>query len=528
MEYRVLYAPPVAFSLQADGMRCAAGCALASALLAAHAVLLLLIVPSWITSTLYMAGIAVGMYSLLLLPALKCCAASIIRTHLVHNDWVYIHALLYQQMAHVFCSFIILALRPPNTPAALIYIMISSTIICKHYLKFWVAGHTLWKAYYTRVQATVFQRSTIASMQAFVYGSIVPLPTVKHATLYNIYRAVQTLVHEHAAITPSVEDTEQLYTAFCAKLQQPPLSGSKGLRVQHRHLKQQHQQPQQKEQHQQQQDCITAQELLRVFPRQTVQGVLDMFGATDEQQITFVQWKCTLQAVAQHRTVLLRSLNDYACMVSTLENVIGAALYTVLAVAVLWVLGIDLVQKQMGFISLLILFSYAYGSTLQRMFEGCVLVLVQHPYDNGDRILVGTEGPFTVKRIHILTTQLQSCSDGSVVLMTNFNIQRSTVFNLSRAPGPAAILMQFKIPSTTTLDRETVATEVQNAAREASAAVSSTSLHYSSVRSDGCSSVYTVHIHMHSLDDNNEVFKAKQAVWHVLQQQLLDVPCTVP
>eukprot|EP00913_Durusdinium_trenchii_P002716 g2514.t1 len=77
--------------------------------------------------------------------------------------------------------------------------------------------------------------------------------------------------------------------------------------------------------------------------------------------------------------------------------------------------------------------SFIFGNLLKEIFESLVLLLVIHPYDVGDRILLGGSSTiYTVQKINILTTEARDLANHCVYLK-NCKLFHEDILNLGRS-----------------------------------------------------------------------------------------------
>lgn len=77
--------------------------------------------------------------------------------------------------------------------------------------------------------------------------------------------------------------------------------------------------------------------------------------------------------------------------------------------------------------------SFIFGNLLKEIFESLVLLLVIHPYDVGDRILLGDgSNIYTVQKINILTTEARDLANHCVYLK-NSKLFHEDILNLGRS-----------------------------------------------------------------------------------------------
>jgi len=167
----------------------------------------------------------------------------------------------------------------------------------------------------------------------------------------------------------------------------------------------------------------------------TLLKALGAEAAADE--VNEAQFERALLKAAEGRIALKRTLQDYMRIKSKLE--VGFTLFSCLMLTLSCgvILKVDFLNAGTTWLSLVLAFSFCFGDTIKRLFEGLILVFVWHPFGVSDRVFINddknVEMNMVVSKINLLNTEFVR-SDGQMCILSNGIIQQRDVRNVSRAP----------------------------------------------------------------------------------------------
>jgi small-conductance mechanosensitive channel len=153
-------------------------------------------------------------------------------------------------------------------------------------------------------------------------------------------------------------------------------------------------------------------------------------------KVTKDRFESALRRAAESRTALKRTLHDYLAITSKLDA--GLTGLSCVVVAILWgfIFGVDYFEAGVTWLSMIVAFSFCFGDTVKRLFEGLILVFVWQPFGVSDRVFIlddnKVEMNLLVSNINLLTTEFIR-SDGQLCVISNSIIQQRDVRNASRA-----------------------------------------------------------------------------------------------
>ncbi|KAG5191298.1 hypothetical protein JKP88DRAFT_251631 [Tribonema minus] len=152
---------------------------------------------------------------------------------------------------------------------------------------------------------------------------------------------------------------------------------------------------------------------------------------------------------------LKETLKDFEKISETLNRALTALSLIVTSFAALAILGVNLLQNSVVIVSVFVASSIVFGSSMQRFFEGIILVFASKPYEVGDRVLI--DGMYLlVKNISILTTTSVG-ADGQYCILSNSQLKDAVIINAYRSGESSqrwSILVPCTVPPTYCEDLE--------------------------------------------------------------------------
>ncbi|KAJ3365445.1 hypothetical protein GGF32_009303 [Allomyces javanicus] len=160
--------------------------------------------------------------------------------------------------------------------------------------------------------------------------------------------------------------------------------------------------------------------------------------------VSKTEMKAILTELMKEKQNLEDSMQDAAAAVGSLDNLfsIMALLLIIFVVGTLFNLKLDFTSA----VSLLLPFSFIFGSSLKDVFEGLVFILLYQAYTVGDWIVIDQES-YLVKSVSIQTTVLQR-SDGRIVHYPNKTLFTKPIDNV-RMSGAMAESVKLQVALTT-------------------------------------------------------------------------------
>jgi hypothetical protein len=183
---------------------------------------------------------------------------------------------------------------------------------------------------------------------------------------------------------------------------------------------------------------LTISQLCSCVDARLTPTLLKALGAESAaEEVNEAQFERALLKATEGRIALKRTLQDYMRIMSKLQA--GLTVFSCLVLALIWgvILDVNFLNAGTTWLSLVLAFSFCFGDTIKRLFEGLILVFVWHPFSVSDRVFINddnnVEMNLVVSKINLLNTEFIR-SDGQLCILSNGIIQQRDVRNVSRAP----------------------------------------------------------------------------------------------
>ena len=145
------------------------------------------------------------------------------------------------------------------------------------------------------------------------------------------------------------------------------------------------------------------------------------------------------------------SVSNAGSLDRTLENMFNILFYFVLGLMLLSFMNFNPWSVLVSITSLLVSFSFAFGTTVSKYVQGILLIAVTRPFDLGDRIyLDNSNNPHTgmenanngwlVEDISLSATKLRFGKTNEVAYLANNLISEMRIYNANRSPNATVVL----------------------------------------------------------------------------------------
>ncbi|CAL5360310.1 unnamed protein product [Camellia sinensis] len=149
---------------------------------------------------------------------------------------------------------------------------------------------------------------------------------------------------------------------------------------------------------------IEEEDLLRFLKKEEVDNVLPMFqGVAETGKIKKSALRKWVVNVYNERKLLAHSLNDTKTAIEELNKILSGIILVVIIIVWLLLMGFATTQVLVFISSQLLLVAFMFGNTCKTVFEALIFVFVMHPFDVGDRCVIGGV-QMVVEEMNILTT----------------------------------------------------------------------------------------------------------------------------
>lgn len=167
-----------------------------------------------------------------------------------------------------------------------------------------------------------------------------------------------------------------------------------------------------------------------------------LFDADDNGDISPRELRGGCIRIYRDRQNLARSMRDMSQATGKLDILLIIIFICIWVVVTLAVFGVNVSSQLTPLWSAFIAASFIFGSSARSAFESIIFVFVTHPFDTGDRIIVGTDEWVTIN-VGILTSTFRNL-DGSVVYVSNSVLAAKYIINCRRS-GRTSERFKFQV-----------------------------------------------------------------------------------
>ncbi|KAL0098069.1 hypothetical protein J3Q64DRAFT_1859456 [Phycomyces blakesleeanus] len=196
-------------------------------------------------------------------------------------------------------------------------------------------------------------------------------------------------------------------------------------------------------------DHIVESDLLPLFEtRQQATEAFQMFDKDGNGDISKRELRSGCIRIYRERKNLARSVRDLSQATGKLNIILLVIFIAIWVVIVLASFGVNVGTELMPLWSAFIAGSFIFGNSAKDIFESIIFVFVTHPFDAGDRVMVGEEN-WVVDNVGLLSSTFLKW-DGSVVYVKNSVLVPLYIINCRRTgcTGETAdIHVGFETPS---------------------------------------------------------------------------------
>ncbi|CEG83691.1 hypothetical protein RMATCC62417_17570 [Rhizopus microsporus] len=139
----------------------------------------------------------------------------------------------------------------------------------------------------------------------------------------------------------------------------------------------------------------------------------------------------SVQVLVTFRKNLSRSMRDLSQATGKLDIILVIVFTIVWVIIVCAAFGVNVGTDLMPLWSAFVAASFIFGTSAKDAFEAIIFVFITHPFDVGDRVLIGTES-WMVHEVGLLVTTFLKW-DGSVVYAKNSVLSTQYIINVRRS-----------------------------------------------------------------------------------------------
>jgi len=183
-----------------------------------------------------------------------------------------------------------------------------------------------------------------------------------------------------------------------------------------------------------------------------VKKLIKVFRPERDGSLSLLEFVRSVDAVYKELRLLRATIDNSSQIDRALENIFNGFFYTMLAVIILFFLGFNPFTVFLSFSTVILSFTFMIGGASASYVEGLLFILVQRPYNIGDRINVSnsqTESPYTgsqgwiVENVTLFTTSIVLAATNERATVANGALSKSRIINCARSPD-AVVFFNLK------------------------------------------------------------------------------------
>ncbi|GBG33134.1 Mechanosensitive ion channel protein 10 [Hondaea fermentalgiana] len=158
----------------------------------------------------------------------------------------------------------------------------------------------------------------------------------------------------------------------------------------------------------------------------------------DPESVGFITWqrfRKSMLDMFESRSNLALTLLDSQAVIRSMDGLIMSFLSMVVLIIGLSLYSSNFVSLFASFGTVIVGYSFIFGSSVQEAFDNVIFLFGMHPYDVGDTVLIEDQ-KLQVARIRLLTTDFVR-NDGSAIRRANKIVRGQNLINLSTSENHA-------------------------------------------------------------------------------------------
>eukprot|EP00561_Arcocellulus_cornucervis_P003859 CAMPEP_0185807866 /NCGR_PEP_ID=MMETSP1322-20130828/5267_1 /TAXON_ID=265543 /ORGANISM="Minutocellus polymorphus, Strain RCC2270" /LENGTH=1399 /DNA_ID=CAMNT_0028504049 /DNA_START=527 /DNA_END=4726 /DNA_ORIENTATION=+ len=189
--------------------------------------------------------------------------------------------------------------------------------------------------------------------------------------------------------------------------------------------------------------------------------LIRLFRPSRDGSLTALDFVKSCDKIYKDLRTLRAAISNSSQLDLAFERLINVGFYFVLWLIILTIVKLDPWTLFLSLSGFILSFSFCFGSAASKMCEGILLILVQKPYDIGDRIHISnsqsdpnSNGSATwfVEAINLFSTTVRYAATNEVATHSNGSLAQSRIINAARSPK-ANVYIYNKFASDVPYDR---------------------------------------------------------------------------
>lgn len=178
--------------------------------------------------------------------------------------------------------------------------------------------------------------------------------------------------------------------------------------------------------------------------------LLDFVDSGYSNKISDTRLTKGLLKLTSERRNLMKSLESHELIAENVATFLSVITWIIGLVIFLLLLGVDIVTLLVPVFTIVTALSFVFGNSAQTMFESIMFILIQYPYDIGDRCRIPSlyDSAVYVQKIRLMDTTFKSIHN-RLIIVQNATLAKVLLINEARSPE-ATFQIDFKVSYATT------------------------------------------------------------------------------
>jgi len=167
--------------------------------------------------------------------------------------------------------------------------------------------------------------------------------------------------------------------------------------------------------------------------KQEAESVFLKLDFNHNTAVSLVELHGMLNDVARERDSMSKSMTDVKSSIDTFSGILAVAGLVGIALIYAAFFTANFSRNFMAVTTAVLSLSFAFATTVQEFAASFLFLFIQHPFDVGDRVQVGTDVEMIVERISLLHTVFRGVKDNRLLQIPNRISSTLRITNISRS-----------------------------------------------------------------------------------------------
>jgi small-conductance mechanosensitive channel len=196
-------------------------------------------------------------------------------------------------------------------------------------------------------------------------------------------------------------------------------------------------------------DYLVLEDLRPFFTAEDSTEAFAVFDRSGSGIVNSVTWVDSIKEIWSERCNLTSSIRMSDATLGTLEGIINTFLFAGWTLTILSLISKSGYTFLTSILSFVFVFSFLFKDSCERIFKSFIFVLVEHPFDIGDTVIID-KVKYTVLEMKLFQTTFRRHADSTVTYIPNNNLLSKYIYNEERSDLTIESLL-VTLPSDTSI-----------------------------------------------------------------------------